>query len=137
MKQERFQSILNIISDVDENPVNELRSNILIIFKNLIGEIDTKSKDMFWFETKNIKNDKDYYQLISSYIDIMILYFDKKKIFDFETLKNEILNIAENNKYSTIFKLTRELFNKLYPSELKLDEIYISYYFLGFKKNVP
>ena len=43
MKQERFQSILNIISDVDENSLNELRSNILIIIKNLIGEIDTKS----------------------------------------------------------------------------------------------
>ena len=85
----------------------ELRENILIILKSLIGEINPKNKDKLWFEKENIKCDNDYYQIISSYKDIMILHFHKKKSFDFKKFSKEFLAIAENNKYSTLFRLTR------------------------------
>ena len=65
---------------------------------------------MRFFEKESIKYDKDYYQIISSYIDIMILHFHKKKSFDFKKFSNEILAIAENEKYSPKFTLAREYF---------------------------
>ena len=47
--------------------------------KNLIGETNSKVKNTLWFEKENFKFDKDYCQIISSNIDIMILHFNKNK----------------------------------------------------------
>ena len=115
----------------------ELRENILIILKSLIGEINPKNKDKLWFEKENIKCDNDYYQIISSYKDIMILHFHKKKSFDFKKFSKEFLAIAENNKYSTLFRLTRELFVNIDSSEEIFYDVYWAIYFLGFKKESP
>ena len=138
MNQKKFEAIMNILSDKDQNSINdEIRGNILDIMKSLIGETNSKDKNTLWFEKENIKCDKDYYQIISSYIDIMILHFEKNKNFDLKKFSKEILYIAENNKYSTIFKLTRELFRKLDSSEVIFYDLYWSVYFLGFKKESP
>lgn len=137
MNQEKYKAVMNILSDKDQNSIDEIRGNILDIMKSLIGETNSKDKNILWFERDNIKCDKDYCQIISSYFDIIILYFDKNKSFDFKKFSKEILYIAENNKYSTIFKLTRELFRKLDSSEEIFYDLYWSVFFLGFKKDSP
>ncbi len=125
MNQEKFKAIMNILSDKDQNSIDEIRGNILDIMKSLIGETNSKGKNALWFGKDKIKCDKDYCQIISSYFDIMISHFGKNKSFDLKKFSKEILYIAENNKYSTIFKLTRELLRKLDSSE----EIF--YIFIG------
>ena len=78
----------------------ELRGNILIILKSLIGEINPKNKNKLCFEKENIKCDNDYYQIISSYFDIMILHFHKMKSFD-------------SKNFQRIFYLLRKIINIL------------------------
>ena len=137
MNQEKYKAVMNILSDKVQNSIDEIKGNILDIMKSLIGETNSKDKNTLWFERDNIKCDKDYCQIISSYFDIMILHFGKNKSFDFKKFSKEILCFAENNKYSTIFKLTRELFRKLDSSEEIFYDLYWSVFFLGFKKDSP
>lgn len=137
MNSEKLKKFLDIVNDIKEEKSN----SIIIILKDtfkrfVLGEEDQVELKSIWFEKSEIKEDSDYYKIISSYIDIFISNFQDIKFFNLEKFCEKIVNVSENNKYSIYYKLLLDLYKRFdFDVDTELFyKIFCSLYCLGFKK---
>lgn len=90
-----------------------------------------------WFQSNEIKNDTNYYNLVISLIKILFKNLKNKKDFELKKIANEIAEAIKKTEYTGIYEATRKLFFKIDPTEIDYHVILYSLNFLGFKKESP
>ena len=135
MNETKLQKISKIISEKKDD--DSIRNYIIQILQNLLDFDNYKEKNKLWFEEESFQEDKEYVNLINSYIDIFIKYLYEATDFNETEFHKEITNAVKNNKYSNLYKIIRTIFLKLDKNDEIFYEIYWCVYFLGFKKNSP
>ena len=132
MDEEKLKKILFAISE--ENKKNETGENIKVVLNSLIGKGVKQTNDL-WFESKEIKEDVDYYNIIISLIDLLLESLTKEQEIDIQILAEKIVNVLKNSKYSEYYNLTRKIFLAIDQREKSFYDIYCSVCCLGFKTN--
>ena len=134
MEEEKYKKLLNILSNINENELDEYEQ-IKLLFKRFIflgNEIIEKNN--IWFERDEIKKDSEYYNVINLMIDKFLNNCVNKEAFHVEVLSKEINNIIQNSNFSSYY-------NNMYGISEKLDliidnytEIVCGLLCLGYKK---
>ena len=90
MKEEKYQKLNDILSNIDENEL-EKYERVKYLFKRFIFlENQIVEKKSIWFEKDEIKQDSEYYEVIMKIIDSFLKYCSDKEAFKIELLSKEI-----------------------------------------------
>ena len=103
MEEEKYKELLNILSNINENELDEYEQ-IKLLFKRFIflgNEIIEKNN--IWFERDEIKKDSEYYNVIKLMIDRFLNNCVNKEAFHVEVLSKEINNMNPFS-YSEIYE---------------------------------
>ena len=134
MEEEKYKELLNILSNVNENDLEEYEQ-IKLLFKRFIflGN-KTIERNNIWFERDEIKKDSEYYKVIKLMIDKFLNNCLNKETFKVEALSKEINNIIQNSNFSAVYNNMYDISKKL---DLNIDnytEIVCGLLCLGYKK---
>ena len=117
MEEEKYKELLNILSNVNENTLEEY-DQIKLLFKRFIF-LGNKSieRNNIWLERDEIKKDSEYYKVIKLMIDKFLNNSLNKETFKVDALSKEINNIIQKSNFSAYY-------NKMYDISKKLDLLY-------------
>ena len=138
MDNNKLHLLFHIMEKIDENNTRNELDIIKLLFKRILFiKEEIKYINDLWFETQEIKNDVEYYQLIISLIDTFIKYCSDKKSFKEDLLSKEIFSIFKNTKYFSIYCIMIEMSKLFGLAEQNYAEISCGLYILGSKKETP
>ena len=134
MEENKLKDIVKFCAEVKDE--NDMYENVKILLRSLIGE-DAKSTKDLWFESDEIKNEANYYNLVIWQIEILYRNLKNKNDFNLKKISEEIVGAIQKTEYSKIYQITRQIFFKVDPTEIEYYDIFCSVFFLGFKKESP
>ena len=138
MEKDKFKVFIEIVANTDENNTSTTLYMIKVSFKKVfLGKGEIRDMQSLWFEKEEIKNDAEYYHLISSLIDIFIKHYSIKKSFNEILFSQDIFSVIKKTKYFLIYSNLIEISKLFDLSEQYYIEIICTLYILGIKKETP
>ena len=138
MEQNKLEKLKKIVSNVKEEEVQSEYEIIVLLFKSFfLIKKDVNSPQELWFEKKEIKEDKEYYQTVSLIFNSFIEYCDNKTSFQAKVFSNDVNNIIKKSKFSVTYDCLIKLSNIFELGEESYTELISALYSLGYKKESP